>query len=555
MGGEQLIRFLDTKPLVYVSYAWRSRNHAGEAEAQPGEAPDREQLVDDLCHVLAQEDGILVGRDKQLMRTGDSIEDFAADIAKSRLIIAVISKKSLRSDWCMKDELLQAFRRRNFDPEEFGEDVVPLFLDDAMTDLEDDESLIDYWIERVEKKQQRLFKADPNRTHSPDSWKDMEMFNELLGRLPDLIRALRVRVNLLGNELIREDGFDKIRERVKRHLQEKSGFAAAIRPSQLSRDHRLPAARPAHSEQQSHFLALVLELNHGSSGEIMESLFSWQAYLKPPAQPHYEPCSLQDEKSVLTIGETVRASGQASDASSFSCGLESASLADLIQITIDWLQVQTFGATCVLELFLPLELLDFAWSDLHVKDRRSRHGQQKKLLAKIPFVLRCWDRFSSPYFISSLPTLEEKYRLLSSGDGEWLAGEVACSMDNVSAAETIAKQVAIKRLHPLDDDRDLRLQWLDAMQLSMVPVVLWQLHGRPERTEKELHDYLELFGAALNGHQHGNVVSRDCAQFEELACKRKVNAHDPLVHDIVFLMDHPGRAPAPATAASDLFSF
>ena len=373
--------------------------------------------------------------------------------------------------------------------------------------------------------------------------------------MPDLIRALRVRVNLLGNEVIREDGFDKIRERVKRRLQEKSGFADAISPSQLSRDHRLSAARQAYSEQQTHFLALVLEPTHGSSGEIMESLFSWQAYLKPPAQAHYEPCLLQDEKSAMVLGETVRASGQASDTSSFSCGLESASLADLIQITIDWLQVQSFGATCVLELFLPLELLDFAWSDLHVKDRRSRHGQQKKLLAKIPFVLRCWDRFSSPYFNSSLPTLEEKYRLLASGDGEWLAGEVACSMDSVSAAETIAKQVAIKRLHPLDDDRDLRLQWLDAMQLSMVPVVLWQLHGRPERSEKELHDYLELYGAALNGHQHGNVVSRDCALFEELVCKRKMNAHDPLVHDIVFLMDHPGRAPAPAAAASDLFSF
>jgi hypothetical protein len=117
-----LIRFPDTKPLVYVSYAWRSRNHADEAEAQPAESPDREQLVDDLCHVLAQEDGIIVGRDKQLMKLGDSIEEFAADIADSRLIIAVISKKSLRSDWCMKDELLQAFRRRNFDPEDFGEE-------------------------------------------------------------------------------------------------------------------------------------------------------------------------------------------------------------------------------------------------------------------------------------------------------------------------------------------------------------------------------------------------------------------------------------------------
>lgn len=172
-----MIRFPATKPLVYVSYAWRSRTPADEAEAQPAESPDREHLVDDLCHVLAQEDGILVGRDKQLMRTGDSIEDFAADIAKSRLIIAVISKKSLRSDWCMKDELLQAFRRRDFDPEEFGEDVVPLFLDDAMADLEDDESLIDYWVERVEKKGQRLLRLDPNRTYSPDSWKDMAKFD------------------------------------------------------------------------------------------------------------------------------------------------------------------------------------------------------------------------------------------------------------------------------------------------------------------------------------------------------------------------------------------
>lgn len=550
-----MIRFPATKPLVYVSYAWRRRTPADQADAQPPGSPDREQIVDDLCRVLAQEDGIIVGRDKQLMKLGDSIEEFAADIADSRLIIAVISKKSLRSDWCMKDELLQAFRRRNFDPEDFGEDVLALFLDDAKTDLEDDENLIDYWRARVEKNRKRLLKADPDRRHSPASWGDMDEFEELLGKLPDLIRALRIRVMPRGSEVISEDGFDGIRELVKQRLQETSGFTAALSPSQLPIDYPRPAVRPANLEQQSHFLALVLELTHGSSGEIMESLFSWQAYLKPPAQAHYEPCLLQDEKSAMVLGETVRASGQASDASSFSCGLESSSLADLIQITIDWLQVQSFGATCVLELFLPLELLDFAWSDLHVKDRRSRHGQQKKLLAKIPFVLRCWDRFSSPFFNSSLPTLEEKYRLLASGDGEWLAGEVACCMDSVSAAETIAKQVAIKRLHPLDDDRDLRLQWLDAMQLSMVPVVLWQLHGRPERSEKELHDYLELYGAALNGHQHGNVVSRDCAQFEELVCKRKMNAHAPLVHDIVFLMDHPGRAPAPAAAASDLFSF
>jgi hypothetical protein len=102
-------------PLVYVSYAWRSRAPAGQ-DAALSPSDDREAIVDELCQVLDQEERLVVGRDKKLLKTGDSILDFAREIASGGLILAVISHKSLRSDWCMVHELLQAFRRRNFDP-------------------------------------------------------------------------------------------------------------------------------------------------------------------------------------------------------------------------------------------------------------------------------------------------------------------------------------------------------------------------------------------------------------------------------------------------------
>jgi hypothetical protein len=204
-------------------------------------------------------------------------------------------------------------------------------------------------------------------------------------------------------------------------------------------------------------------------------------------------------------------------------------------------------------LFLPLELLDFAWSDLPVKDRRSRFGPSKEMRSMIPFMLRSWERFAEPQFRASLATLEEKYACLARGEGEWVAGDAACSLQDLYKTETNAKQVAVKRLDPLADDPQLRLEWLDAIQISMAPVVVWRLQGRPGRTDEELHDHLALYGAALDGHQHGDGVSRDCTHFAQLATKRKTIHDDSLVHDIVFLLDHPGRAPA--LAAADLISF
>jgi hypothetical protein len=209
------------QPLVYVSYAWRSRSPDGQA-AQPIPSDDREAIVDELCGVLDQEDQIVVGRDKKLVKTGDSIVDFAGDIARGGLILAVISHKSLRSDWCMVHELLQAFRRRNFSAQEFGSDVLALVLEDAQDDFNNPLPLVQYWTERFEQKKAVMELADPDRKGSPESWQDVDQIAELRSKLPDLIRALNIHVMPRGAEAMREQGFRAIRELVLKRLEEKT---------------------------------------------------------------------------------------------------------------------------------------------------------------------------------------------------------------------------------------------------------------------------------------------------------------------------------------------
>jgi len=205
------------KPLVYVSYAWGSRTPADQASDHSTESADPERIVGELCIALEQDDQIVVRLDRQLEKVGDSIAD---SIASSSLIVTVISKRYLRSDWCMKDELLQAFRRRNFDHRDFCEDVLALVLDDALADLEDQSSLIDYWSRRLEIRRTLVEKADPHK-HSPHQWLDVDHLEELLRRLPDLLRVLQMCAMPGGAKAIQEDGFHQIRKLVMRRLQEK----------------------------------------------------------------------------------------------------------------------------------------------------------------------------------------------------------------------------------------------------------------------------------------------------------------------------------------------
>jgi len=545
-------------PLVYVSYAWRSRAPVGQ-EAELSPADDREAIVDELCQALDQEDQLVVGRDKKLVKTGDSIVEFAGEIARGGLILAVISHKSLRSDWCMVQELLQAFRRRNFDPEEFGSDVLALVLEDALDDLRDPMELVKHWVARLKQEQELMELADPDRTGSPESWKGVDQLAELRSKLPDLLRALRIRAMPRGAEAIREKGFQAIRALVRQRLKEK-GLAGQITPSRLAPSSEELATEPQNPDPkvlpepevdpdpELYFLALTLQRAQGASGEGGEALYSWRIALKDPANSHYEPCTIGSN-----TGPKLRRSTEPTPPSAAATGLTQSSVVDLLQEVVDWLRRQPFGSRCILELFVPVEWLDFHWSELQLLDRRKTKPPLVHLQELVPFVLRSWERQEHPLYEAGRTDLKAKFQRLATGKGRWLAGSDVCSPAMLRSAETDSSVVGIKRLHPLENDLDMRLDWLESMLLTMAPVALWPLPGRPVRTLLEFQNHLKIYGHPLAGDKTGDPVAGDCRGLEALPRSRRALA-DPLVHDLAFLFDHPERAPAAPADLADLHS-
>ncbi|MFM9100646.1 MAG: hypothetical protein ACKOPS_04630, partial [Cyanobium sp.] len=264
----------------------------------------------------------------------------------------------------------------------------------------------------------------------------------------------------------------------------------------------------------------------------------------------YQPCSIS-----ACTGPLVRRSTEPTPPSAAATGHSHGSIVDLLQEIVDWLQQQTFGANCILELFVPVEWLDFCWSSLQLRDSRRRISSVVSLHGLVPYVLRSWERLEHPQYRSVRAQLDAKYRCLSSGAGSWLAGPEACQTSQLSAAENDASRVGIKRLRPLDNDRDQRLAWLESMLLTMAPVALWHLPDRPRRTQSKLLAYLNRYGEPLAGHNTGDPVAGDCRRLEALPLDRKAIADDPLVHDIALLFDHPERAPAAAVDQAPILSF
>jgi uncharacterized protein YjbI with pentapeptide repeats len=180
---------------VYVSYAW--------GEDQTIEGRRREDIVNRLCETMRTH-GIVVGRDKERLKAGDSIDRFAHDISKASRVITVISEKYLSSEYCMVAELFRTYQRCVFQREEFQQKVVALVLDDAKQSIKDELTVValaKQWKNIHDMRRHELEKIDPNRK-SPDSWSRTELIGEMCERLPDMIGSLR--------DIVMKRGFDEI---------------------------------------------------------------------------------------------------------------------------------------------------------------------------------------------------------------------------------------------------------------------------------------------------------------------------------------------------------
>lgn len=190
-------------PEVYVSYAW------GEDSSEAGR--QREEIVDRLCEVV-KSSGRVIGRDKERISAGDSIERFAQEISQAPRIVAVISEKSLHSQYCMAHELFRAYRRCDFQRAEFQKKVIALVMDDAKASLKDELALVRLaanWKERHDELRSKLRSVDPHK-RSADVWNFVGLLDEMCPRLPDMLAALKDIVMKCGFDEIVADGFREV---------------------------------------------------------------------------------------------------------------------------------------------------------------------------------------------------------------------------------------------------------------------------------------------------------------------------------------------------------
>jgi internalin A len=96
------------KPEYFVSYALRD---------DTPESKERESIVDQLC-AAAEERGITILRDKNVLGLGDRISKFMQCIGRGNRVFIVLSDKYLKSPYCMY-ELYELWRNCRQDNDEF----------------------------------------------------------------------------------------------------------------------------------------------------------------------------------------------------------------------------------------------------------------------------------------------------------------------------------------------------------------------------------------------------------------------------------------------------
>lgn len=535
------------KHLVYVSYAWGDDTEAGI---------ERELIVDELCEALEKYDGIIVGRDKRRQKIGDSIEGFAADIARADIVLAVVSRKYLRSYHCMVEELHQTYHRVYFEEKEFQKKVCLLLLDDGRSDFDNvSQELIDHWHELYEKLYSKLSRLDPGKTKSAHGWAALEKIGDMKSRMFDMFKALKDIVMPRGYTEIKRNDFEELRDLIRRRLEEwrqfredRSGFIPEIGEGLLD-DPKLETNRLNHQ-----FLALVL-----GRGEVLVddpkwfqrecpwevSSYTWESFLHSTEEGGYQPVDFQEDKhdAALRVDIGAYVIAQESVSTSSSTADQRCSFRDLLQEAVDWMDRNGFGG--LLELFVPTELLVFDWSAIKIRGK-AEYDPDDCFFERHPYVLRSVDRFHDIKLKSQLKgQFPQKFAKLTSSNGQWIAGDAAVNLAKLKESETKPELVALKCLSPLDPDPLMRLRWHRRVVEAMVPLALWW-RSPDAGFEDERQSHLDqAYEGLLSGHNNGDQVHMDCHQLERLPRLRRSALSDPLTKDLVLLFDRPDRHPWP----------
>lgn len=201
------------QPEIFISYAWKDREQSTEES--------RELLVDQLCQAFAAR-GYPIIRDKSALSYRDSIEKFMKRIGEGHFVIAVISDKYLRSDYCMY-EALQLLAHEDVDSR-----VFPVVLPDA--DIFSDNALEYkvFWKKRLENFSRLLQEAGDDSGSAEWRLKERNL-KAIHEHVSEWITRI-ARMNVLSAQAHLEQGFQSIIEAVEAKMRAMQAPAAMSEP-------------------------------------------------------------------------------------------------------------------------------------------------------------------------------------------------------------------------------------------------------------------------------------------------------------------------------------
>ncbi len=509
-------------PAAYISYAW------GDDESPEG--IEREAIVDDLCRSFA-EAGIVIGRDKNEVKIGDSIEAFGERIAKAPLILAVISHRSLRSEWCMLYELYAAYTRRGGVSKEFAEDVVALVLDDALPDLKNRKALIAHWKDWCIDLEEELGEADPYVVGSLESRKVLVKCQAMVRSLPDMLLSIRRIAMPRGSASIRRDDFGDIIAHVKGKLR--TGHPVALSTSlshgmaSLAIDRTVASRESAAMHKSKTCDAVALFLAQSVRDNCTQTSYEWKAFIRWNGEAHF----LEIPNSSLCASATYAKKD----------------LPKLLQCLRSWMAIE-LEAEALLDLYVPLELLDEDWGSFCVEG-----GKSKKLMhAYQPYLLRSADRLLKRKLNIRQAALRHMHIHLHDGTGIWLPSEHAdhCEVIENLSGQALGEEDVASAICFLQSDiartAKSRSAWIKTMLNSalnsMAPLVVWPLR-KCSLDDRQVHLCLSNLSINKPPMTEGETTHRPhCPDQPRLAeARRRLSVVDRDIRGLQILVDHPDR--------------
>jgi hypothetical protein len=196
---------------IFFSYAWGDEQEKSES---------REKIVDELYKSLL-DDHYNVVRDKYNLEYKGFITDFMTRIGEGKCIIVAISRKYLKSPYCMF-ELYEIARNSKFDKTRFKEIVIPVIVE--RVDFTDPAVIDDHFLfwENEYNEWSGLVAKRPGQlsVEQLQRFDKIKMIYQNFGRLAEWIADM----NTLNPQILSADNFAAIKKEIGKKEKERVGF-------------------------------------------------------------------------------------------------------------------------------------------------------------------------------------------------------------------------------------------------------------------------------------------------------------------------------------------